>query len=160
MKKQETIFRQKSIDKVSSPEQLDGYLKVTTPSVWLILIGIILILVGCIAWATFGEIKSYTNVGCVVTSGDATCFVKEEESTKIEVGMTIEIPSENNEFNIISKENSGLNIPDQYDYLQHLIGISSTDYVFALSGKSNIKDGYYAGRVVTEKISPLKFIFN
>ena len=160
MEKQETIFRQKSIDKVSSPEQLDGYLKVTTPSVWLILIGIIVILVGTIVWATFGEIKSYTNVGCVVDGGNVTCFVKEEEYEKIEVGMTIEIPSEKNEFTIISKENVGLNIPDQYDYLQHLIGISSTDYVFALSGLSNINDGYYSGRVITEKLSPLKFIFN
>ena len=31
------LFRQKSLDRVNSPEQLNDYIRVTTPSVWLIL---------------------------------------------------------------------------------------------------------------------------
>ena len=41
-----SLFRQKSIDRVSSPEQLNDYIRVTTPSVWLALIAIILLLTG------------------------------------------------------------------------------------------------------------------
>ena len=46
------IFREKSIERVSSPEQLDDYIKVTTPSVWLILSATIALLAGvCIVFS-------------------------------------------------------------------------------------------------------------
>ena len=158
--KQETIFRQKSVDRVSSPEELDKYLKVTSPRVWVVLIGIIFILVGVIAWGSFGKLKTYANVGCVVEKGQAYCYVNEEDGKKIKVGMSIEIPSEEKEIEIISFDTAGITIPDTYNYLQHLVGVTSEDYVRCLYGSSDLSEGYYAGKIVVESISPLKFIFN
>ena len=43
---QNQIFRQKSLDQISSPEQLHDYLHVTNPTVWLALAAVILLLVG------------------------------------------------------------------------------------------------------------------
>ena len=51
-----SIFRQKSIDRVSSPEKLDDYVRVTTPSVWITLIAIVLLLIGAVIWGIFGEV--------------------------------------------------------------------------------------------------------
>ena len=42
------IFRKKSIERISSPEQLHDYIRVTTPGVWLVLIAIIILLVGVV----------------------------------------------------------------------------------------------------------------
>ena len=53
-----SIFRQKSIDRVSSPEQLNDYSRVTSPSVWLVLLAIILLLLGLLAWSVFGTVKA------------------------------------------------------------------------------------------------------
>ena len=53
-----SIFRQKSLDRVSSPEQLNDYIRVTTPSVWLVLAAIILLLVGMLAWSVFGTVQA------------------------------------------------------------------------------------------------------
>ena len=47
----ETIFREKSLDRISSPEQLDDYLKVSTPSLWIVLAAVIALLVGIVVWA-------------------------------------------------------------------------------------------------------------
>lgn len=160
MEKQETIFRQKSIEKVSSPEQLDNYLKVTSPSVWLVLVGIIVILVGAIVWGALGELKTYTTAGCAVEYNVAYCYVKEEDGPKVEEGMIVEIPNEEVEFEIVSKENKGLNIPSEYDYLLHIIGITPSDYVFGMLGYCILPDGYYPARIVTESITPLEFILN
>ncbi len=33
---EDPIFRKKSLDKLSSPEQLNDYIKVTNPGVWII----------------------------------------------------------------------------------------------------------------------------
>lgn len=51
------IFRKKSIERISSPEQLHDYIRVTTPSVWLVLIAIIILLVGVVIWAVFGKLE-------------------------------------------------------------------------------------------------------
>ena len=53
-----SIFRQKSIDRVSSPEQLNDYIRVTTPSVWLVLIAIILLLAGMLVWSVLGTVEA------------------------------------------------------------------------------------------------------
>ena len=51
-----TIFREKSMDRVSSPEALNDYIRVTTPSVWIVLIAILVLLAGMLAWAIFGRV--------------------------------------------------------------------------------------------------------
>lgn len=58
-----SIFRQESIDKVSSPEKLDDYIRVTTPSVWITLIAIILLLTGALVWGIFGEVTIHNEDG-------------------------------------------------------------------------------------------------
>ena len=38
-----SIFRKKSLDRISSPEQLNDYIRVSTPSVWMVLFAIIIL---------------------------------------------------------------------------------------------------------------------
>lgn len=51
-----SIFRKKSMDRVSSPEQLNDYIRVTSPGVWLFLIALLLLLAGFIIWTAFGRL--------------------------------------------------------------------------------------------------------
>ncbi len=60
-----SVFRQKSLDRVSSPEQLNDYIRVMTPSVWLVLIAIILLLAGMLAWGIFGTVEARDAKGTV-----------------------------------------------------------------------------------------------
>ena len=62
------IFREKSLERVSSPEQLDDYIKVTTPSVWIILAATIVLLAGMIIWGVFGKIERNTSNGVEVVA--------------------------------------------------------------------------------------------
>lgn len=57
------LFRKKSLDSVSSPEQLNDYIRVTTPSVWLIMLGLILLLAGMIVWSVFGTVDATATDG-------------------------------------------------------------------------------------------------
>ena len=50
------IYREKSLDRISSPEQLNDYLRVTSPSVWIILAAIILLLAGLLLWSSVARI--------------------------------------------------------------------------------------------------------
>ena len=50
------LFRKKSLERLSSPEQLDDYIRVTTPPVWIVLIAVVVLLAGMIVWASFGVV--------------------------------------------------------------------------------------------------------
>ena len=59
-----SIFRKKCMDRVSSPEQLNDYIHVSSPGVWLLLAAILLLLAGFIVWSVFGRLD--------VTAADGT----------------------------------------------------------------------------------------
>ncbi len=51
-----SIFREKSMERVSSPEALNDYIRVTTPSVWVVLIALVVLLAGMLAWSILGRV--------------------------------------------------------------------------------------------------------
>ncbi len=67
-----TVFREKSLDKVSSPESLNDYIKVTTPSVWIVLIALVVLLCGILAWSVFGRVETHGEDGTVTAVAPIT----------------------------------------------------------------------------------------
>ena len=61
--KEKGLFRQKSIKRISSPEQLDDYIRVTTPSVWIVLIALVVLLAGMLAWSALGRVEVHNEDG-------------------------------------------------------------------------------------------------
>lgn len=54
----ENLFREASLERLSSPEQLDERINVTSPKAWLALIAIACILLSAIAWGFVGSIPT------------------------------------------------------------------------------------------------------
>ena len=54
---QKEIFRKPAIDSLSSPEQLTDYIRVTAPSVWIILTASIILLGSLFVWAASGRVE-------------------------------------------------------------------------------------------------------
>ena len=52
-----SIFRQKSIDRISSPEKIDEYTKISGISMWVILACIVLFLAAAVFWGFTGRIE-------------------------------------------------------------------------------------------------------
>lgn len=57
------IFRKKSMDQIHSAEQLNDYIQVTSPTVWLVLLAIALLLVGILAWSALGTVEAVSPDG-------------------------------------------------------------------------------------------------
>ena len=66
------LYRDKSIERISSPDQLNDYLKVTKPGVWLVLTAVVVLLAGMIFWAAFAYIGSFAKGTAVVSDGQMT----------------------------------------------------------------------------------------
>ena len=57
MMEQKQIFRKAAIDRMLSPEQLNDYIRVGSPSVWVILAAVIVILASLFVWVEFGRVE-------------------------------------------------------------------------------------------------------
>jgi len=152
------IFREKSLERVSSPENLDKYIKSTTPSLWLLLGTVIVILLGIIVWGTFGKIDSASVVGCRAENGTVTAYIKEAEYTKLCDESYVEI---NGEQYGISSVTGPYIVGDGSDaFLVQAAEIEEGTWYYTLTCSTDLNDGEYKGRVVYEKISPITFIIN
>ena len=50
------LFRKKSVERINSPEALSDYIRVATPSVWLVLMATTILLAGMLAWSVLGTV--------------------------------------------------------------------------------------------------------
>lgn len=69
------VFRQKTIDRLSSPDELTDYLKVTNPGVWAVLIAIVVLLLGILVWSCVGTLQTKEDAKVVVHNGVAAVLV-------------------------------------------------------------------------------------
>lgn len=86
----DTIFRKKSLERISSPDQLDDYLKVSSPSVWVVLAALILALAAAGAWCFFGSMPTTVSSVGIHQEAGTVCFVTAEEGYSIEPGMQVQ----------------------------------------------------------------------
>ena len=61
----QSIFRKKSLDKINGPEEMRDYVRVTTPSVWIVLAAILLLVIGVLGWCIFGTVAVHNEDGSV-----------------------------------------------------------------------------------------------
>ena len=52
------LFRKKSIERISSPEALHDYMRVTSPRLWMILAAVVLLLGGFIVYASTARMEN------------------------------------------------------------------------------------------------------
>jgi HlyD family secretion protein len=72
----EKLFRKAAIDKVSSPEQLDLLMRVTSPATWLALSAAGVVLAAALAWTVFGSVPNLVDGQGMLFRGERLLDVK------------------------------------------------------------------------------------
>lgn len=91
------LFRRNSLERISSPEQLNEYIRVTNPGIWLILIGFFAILIAVGIWAFTGTIPETVRLTGAAYSDKQQeadmvfCYVPLSVSKKLSEGMSVQI---------------------------------------------------------------------
>ncbi len=153
------LFRKASMERVSSPEQLNDYVRVSNPGVWMILAAVITLLIGVCVWGIFGHLDTKIATAGICENGVFTCYVGEEEAAKITSGMTVNVDGNA----LAVSEVSVKPIPvgaDMDDYLRYLGGFSEGDWLYQVTADATLSDGTYKAEIVTESVSPMSFILN
>ena len=155
----ESIFRKQNIDNLSSPEQLNDYIKSATPGVWFVLIAIIFLLIGICVWGVFGHLDTTISIGALCEDGKLMLYIPEKNKDMLEPGMVVKV--DDHEFSISQISNSPVHITDQTDpYLLHISELSIGDFCFIGTAQTDLSSGIYTAVVTIESISPLSFVFN
>lgn len=137
----EEIFRKKSIDRIKSPENLDDYIRVSNPGIWLVLVSIIFLLAGACVWGIFGHIDSTVETEVHADRGTVICYIEQENITSVKSGMKVKFDGFEADIVHISSEKNGR-------------------YTCELRSGQKIPDGIYKGSLITESIKPLSLILN
>ena len=131
----QSVFRQKTLDRISSPEQLSDYLKVTGPGVWAVLAAVIVLLIGILVWSAVGTLETTQDARVVVRDGKT--IVVTNGSRELKSGMTLRVASG-----------------------EYMIGDTSSDEYGRTIGtaETGLPNGTYDGVVVVEQIHPISFL--
>ncbi|GFI30576.1 hypothetical protein IMSAGC013_01966 [Lachnospiraceae bacterium] len=153
------MFRKSSIDCVSSPEQLNDYIRVSNPSVWVMLAAVIVLVAGVCVWGVFGRLESKILSAGTCENGIFICYVTEKDAAKIKTGMLVRVSGNDFAVSEIAERPIAVNA-DMDPYLMHLGGFSEGEWRYEIFADVDIPDGTYKTEIVTESVSPMSFILN
>lgn len=131
------VFRQKSLETISSPEQLGDYLRVTNPGIWALLAAIILLLGGLFVWSAAGNLETLADGVAVVEHGQAQITVTDSTNNSICSGMILRFQTDEYRISTVETDENGKTVA---------------------YAAVNEADGRYDVRIVTESIHPIQFL--
>ncbi|MCR5370221.1 MAG: hypothetical protein K6E83_05880 [Clostridium sp.] len=134
------IFRKKSLERISSPEAMNDYLRVTGPAVWLVLAAVVILLAGILAWSTAVSIDSFAAGRGSVKDG--TMYIRfddDQVARNVESGMTVTAGKAESRITSVGTDDDG-----------DLFALAPTD----------LSDGNYTVEVHFRQTQVIRLLFN
>ena len=157
------LFREKSMEKISSPEDLHDYMRVTSPRLWMLLAAIALLLAGFIVYASTATMENTIDIRVTVQNVEGYTDAGEPDGKMVplvsaalpisykdilETGMTVRIGNEEGRIELIALANT-----DEGEQMVNLIIIMDNE-------NCTLPDGECDAEVVTETTTPISFLWN
>lgn len=158
------LFRQKSIDRISSPEELHDYMRVTSPKLWMILGAIIVLLAGFVVYASTARMESTVPVRVVVENFDTYeddgdvpngrstfCYGYLPLSMKdtVSTDMVVRIGDERGKISLMTLSAEDENAES---YIAVIITLNNPNHA--------LPTGEYDATIVLESTTPISFLWN
>lgn len=151
-------FRKESLDRAKSPEQLDDYIRVSNPGVWMVLGAVVLLLVAGIIWACCGRLVDTLPTVLVVQDGHATCYVAEDEVDQVAAGDAVS--ANGTQGTVTSIDRTPLS-PDALaaqldEYAAHKV--NATAWMYPVEVDIDLADGVYDAHASTSEFAPIDLV--
>lgn len=152
------LFREKSLEQIKTPDHLDTYIRVSNPSVWLILAAIVLLLVAGAVWAVFGTIAETAPGVLVVRDGAARCYVEQSKVESLDAGDTIEAAGAHG---MVTSSPAAAELASQAEATDGKAEAIWGTQAWVVSAEASIDlpDGVYESSVTLKAYEPLALLF-
>ena len=139
------VFRQKSVERISSPEQLQDYMRVTTPGVWMVLAAVVLLLAGLIMSSALVNVESkITEQGTVTEDGSMLdIMLPLSQKSLVAPGMLVRVADREAKIDMVFQAENEVEV----------IAMLPEDGV-------KLAPGTYDVEIVTETVRPISFLFS
>ena len=144
---------------MSSPEQLNDYIRVTNPGVWMALAAIVILLIGVCVWGIFGKLETKLTVAAESHGGQTVLYVKESDISSVKKNMSVFIDDGSYAVTLVSA--SPVAVTEEIsEYARHTGSLALGEWVYIVQTDGTLADGAYLAQIVTDSVSPLYFVFN
>lgn len=132
----DSIFRGKSIQKVQSPDNLNEYIRVSNPGIWILMVSIVFLLLGLCIWGCFGQLRTVVQGQAVCENGVVSCILPDDNAAGVQPGMTAELGGQTGTVTQVSGN------------------------VCTIETEESLADGTYTAEILVEAIHPISFLLN
>ena len=160
---QKSIFNKRATERLRSPDDLDKYVRVTNPSVWVVLVACIALVAGLLAWGVFGAVTSSVTATGSVVDGKAMCFLKADDVAKVDRGEPanvggVQMTVGDIAFVPLSRDEAGRLLSN--DYLVNTL--VQTDWVYSVEfegdASSLAENVPISVNIMVERVAPISLV--
>ncbi|MEG1877267.1 MAG: hypothetical protein RRX92_06710 [Lachnospiraceae bacterium] len=154
----ESLFRKKSIDKISSPEQLTDYMRVLRPSIWIVLLAAVILLVALLLASMYVAIPDSVELNGVSQNGTVVCYL--DNVANITEDMAAEVSGTNGKvLHIDDKPLSKMEVEKRFsqDYIIYMLNVQDWNYEVTIAA-DDVPDGLVKVKMKGKPIKPIDFL--
>lgn len=143
------------VERVSSPEELSDYIRVSNPAVWIALGLVIAVLLGVCVWGVFGHLDTVVR-GVAVSDGEKTiCYLPAAHAQRVAAGNSVTVEGSDLTVASVSTVEAELE-----DYVRTLGGLSTDEAVCTAVLEGALPQGVYPAKIIVERVAPIYFVLN
>lgn len=159
-----SIFNKKATEKLRNPDDLDKYVRVTNPSVWVVLGACVALCAGLLIWGIFGSVTTSISTTGVVIEDTAMCFLSAEDIVKVEDGDSATFGGQEMKVAMVAK------VPLSRDEVKRVLvgdflvsAVVKDDWVYQVvfdGDTSSLEYGVpLSVNITVERIAPISLVF-
>jgi hypothetical protein len=159
------LFRKESVQRISSPEQLDDYIHVSNPSIWIVIIALFVLIAASIVWMVTSTLETSVKANAVKgNDGTFTAYVSPDKAAAIRPGAKVTLGGSTGSVKGIqapplSYTEARVLLPS--DYAAYALGLGEWNVLVTLTSDSavNAPGDIAPVTITTSSESPLDLIF-
>lgn len=156
----EQLFNDQANNRIKSPDDLNEYIKVANPGMWVSLVAIIVFLLGGLFWCVFGRLDTRENTFVKVADGMAVCYLSADRQQYANDSMYITIDDKAYKMGDHLSEMAKLDENNDVDrMILHTMNRTQGGWFLVYYiNNCNLADGVYEGEIILDSVSPMSFL--
>lgn len=166
---QNNLFKKSSMERITSPEKLNDFIKVANPTSWMIILAALAIIAGLLCWGIFGQLNESVQFNGYLKDGQLYCYAQGGLDDQLTEGMKASISpqgaGETMNGRIVSVAEHPLSFDEASrditsDYMLSSLGITGWNIAVVIEADAPLYEGVvYTVSVVTDTYRPIEMVF-
>ena len=157
-----SIFNKTASDRLRSPDDLDRYVRVTTPSAWVALFAVLALVLGLLSWGVFGSVSTSVSAVGTCVDGRVVCLLSADEAAQVSEGDSAYVAGMQS--SVVSIDSVPLSLDEvrqllKSDYLADALVEDDWSYLVTFDQVAVENEGVpISVSITTERVAPISLI--